>query len=422
VRALFYSHDGLGLGHVRRNLAIADAMLRLDPDASVLLVCSTDQVDSLVLPPRVDVLKLPGVQKLRNESYSAKRLPLPGTEIWSLRSALIASATRSFRPDVLLSDKHPHGAHGELREALGALHAGGGRAVLGLRDILDDSATVRTEWAHGRVMAAVDGDYQRVLVYGSPDVLDPVREYDIPPSVASMLRYCGYVASTPPDEQRTPLRTDDDPRPTVVATAGGGADGSALLADFVRASHGAPWHPVVVSGGDCSPADQVGLRDGVRAVGGTYHRFVRNLPVHFPSAAAVVCMGGYNTVAEALGAAVPTVVVPRVAPRQEQLLRASAFAALGAVRMVHPDRLGGPALREAVCAAMTDDRSRVRAVVARHLDLDGARRAGAHLLAVAAGNELDDGAARPVELSSVGWARALSPTFLSETERVDVAV
>ncbi len=414
MRAILYSHDGLGLGHVRRNLAIADAVTRLDPAASVLLVCSTDQVDSLVIPSRVDVLKIPGVRKTADATYAAHRLPMTEAETWSMRSGLIASATRSFAPDVLLSDKHPHGAHGELREALGVLHAAGGRAVLGLRDILDDPATVRAEWQRGRVLAAIASDYDRVLVYGSPDVLHPGRAYGMPEPVLDMLRFCGYVASTPPVDERTELRSDDDGRPTVVATAGGGADGYAMLSDFVRASRSAPWHPVVISGADASPAQQEGLRRDTEAIDGTYHRFVRNLPLHFADIAALVSMGGYNTTVEALSSAVPTVVVPRVEPRQEQLIRARAFGALGLVRVVEPDRLGGPALHDQICAALTDSRSRIRHAVARHLDLDGARRAAAHLLALA---DRPDAASTPL-----AEPIPLSSRIRSAMDPVDVAV
>lgn len=385
MRAILYSHDGLGLGHVRRNLAIADAVTRLDPDSSVLLVCSTDQVDSLVIPPRVDVLKLPGVRKSEGRTYSSHRLPLTPVETWSMRSGIIASATRSFAPDVLLSDKHPHGAHGELREALGALHAGGGRAVLGLRDILDDPATVQAEWAQGRVLAAVASDYDRVLVYGSPDVLDPRSAYGMPEPVADLVRFCGYVANTPRLGERTALRVDADIRPTVLATAGGGADGYAMLSEFVRSSRGAAWHPVVVSGSDAPVEEQEALRQDVLAVGGTYHRFVHNLPVHFDDVEALVCMGGYNTTVEALGSAVPTVVVPRVHPREEQLIRARAFHAMGLLRVVEPERLGTPDLGHEIDAALSDSRECLRRDITRSLDLDGAGRAAEQLLALAHG-------------------------------------
>ena len=383
MRALFYSHDGQGLGHVRRNLAIADAVTRLDPDASVLVVSSTDHIDSLVVPPRVDILKLPGMRKVTNTSYAARRLSLSAGETSAMRSALIASATQSFAPQVLLSDKHPHGAHGELRAALAVLRAAGGRAVLGLRDILDEPATVRAEWQAAGVLDAIAQDYDRVLVYGNRSVLDPAEVYGMTAPVRRMVRYCGYVANTPPPHDGTPLCAPQG-RPVVLATAGGGEDGYLLLQAFVDASRDAPWHPVVVSGTDARPEDAASLQRQVTRIGGTYHRFVRNLPVHFGDVAALVCMGGYNTTTEALRAAVPTVLVPRVAPRQEQLLRARAFARLGLLQSVEPADLHGARLALAVQAALGDSRDRIRSAVQQALDVDGAARAAAELLALVA--------------------------------------
>ena len=37
LRFLLYSHDGMGLGHVQRDLALASALIRVSPGSSVLL-------------------------------------------------------------------------------------------------------------------------------------------------------------------------------------------------------------------------------------------------------------------------------------------------------------------------------------------------------------------------------------------------
>ena len=87
-------------------------------------------------------------------------------------------------------------------------------------------------------------------------------------------------------------------------------------------------------------------------------------------------------------AAVPTVVVPRVVPRQEQLIRARAFADLGLLQCVEPASIGD--LGEAVRRALTVDRRDVARAVAAALDLDGARRAAVHLLALGAADVLAD--------------------------------
>lgn len=50
-------------------------------------------------------------------------------------------------------------------------------------------------------------------------------------------------------------------------------------------------------------------------------------------------MGGYNTVSELLSLRRPALIVPRVVPRQEQLIRAQALSRRGLVRMLHPGEL-----------------------------------------------------------------------------------
>jgi len=63
MRFFFYSHDGMGLGHVRRHIAIAAALHEAAPEIQILLATSVDEVASLGLPPNVDTLKLPGLRK-----------------------------------------------------------------------------------------------------------------------------------------------------------------------------------------------------------------------------------------------------------------------------------------------------------------------------------------------------------------------
>jgi predicted glycosyltransferase len=56
-------------------------------------------------------------------------------------------------------------------------------------------------------------------------------------------------------------------------------------------------------------------------------------------------MGGYNTICEILASKTPALIVPRVTPRQEQLIRAERMKELGLVDMLHPKDLSARALR-----------------------------------------------------------------------------
>jgi predicted glycosyltransferase len=385
---MLYSHDALGLGHTRRNLTVAAALTKLAPEASVLLVTGTDVVNRLGVPPNVEVLKLPGLRKVANEHYTARRLRISATDIFALRSALLTAVVESFRPTVMLVDKHPLGAGGELRPALDALHAMGGRAVLGLRDILDDRTTVLDEWARHDLHTRIAEHYDQVLVYGHRSVFDPIEEYDLPTSVAERTRFCGYVVHRSAnngwaDDRLPAFAAESRLRPVVLAATGGGEDGFALLKTFVRAAAGAAWDGVVVTGPDMPEEERRTLAHLVCGTRVTLHTFVPDLDRWFGLVDALVCMGGYNTLAEAVSEGTPIVCIPRTFPRSEQLIRARAFDRLGLLRTVEPAQLDVGRLCIEVTAALALSRRELTHRAQALLKFDGASLAASHLLEVA---------------------------------------
>jgi predicted glycosyltransferase len=94
-------------------------------------------------------------------------------------------------------------------------------------------------------------------------------------------------------------------------------------------------------------------------------------------------MGGYNTLAETVSRGTPTVCVPRVVPRTEQLIRAEAFARRGLIRYIHPDRLDPETLRHEVDEALKSSREEVAERARTTLGFDGAQQAATELLEVA---------------------------------------
>jgi predicted glycosyltransferase len=66
----------------------------------------------------------------------------------------------------------------------------------------------------------------------------------------------------------------------------------------------------------------------------TVTRYIGGLESHAAAADVVVCMAGYNTSCEVLGARTPTVMMPRTTQREEQRIRATMLAKHGLVDMV----------------------------------------------------------------------------------------
>src|SRR5204863_8197363 len=60
----------------------------------------------------------------------------------------------------------------------------------------------------------------------------------------------------------------------------------------------------------------------------------------------IVAMGGYNTICEVLSFEKHALIVPRVRPKPEQLIRAERMRDLGLIDMLHPDQLSSRALTE----------------------------------------------------------------------------
>src|SRR5689334_6530998 len=62
-RIALYSHDTMGLGHIRRNMLIASSFTRRGLSQSILLITGTREACAYSLPPGVDCLSLPALCK-----------------------------------------------------------------------------------------------------------------------------------------------------------------------------------------------------------------------------------------------------------------------------------------------------------------------------------------------------------------------
>jgi predicted glycosyltransferase len=351
-RVALYSHDTMGIGHMRRNILIAQTLAAPPISATVLLIAGAREASEFKLSPNVDCLTLPALRKTSEGRYESRSLGLSLTDLIELRSQTIAAAVRSFEPDVLIVDKEPRGAAGELQPTLDRLQARGQtRCVLGLRDVLDDPATVRKEWRAARNEAAIRGFYDAVWVYGDASVYDLAREYDLSPEVRDKLLYAGYLD---PCQRLNLLGSGIDDRsgdagplrrPYALCMVGGGQDGAELAEAFAAAELPRGLSGVVLTGPYMPNAARRVLNQ--LAAGNPRLQvldFVTEPCRLMCQADRVVAMGGYNTVSEILAFERRALVVPRVAPRREQLIRAQRMNDLGLIDILHPDQLSPSAV------------------------------------------------------------------------------
>ena len=362
-RYVFFSHDGYGVGHLRRNALIAHEILAQDPGAEVILVTGVRQLPAWTIDPRICVVPVPPLVKGPDGVY--------GNDVFSFeetvarRSEMFAAVLARVQPHVVVVDRHPFGIGGELRAALVAAGERGATLVLGLRDVLDDPATVRVEMT-GRGWEDVSEIFDEVLVYGSAGFCDHQLEYGLP---FERPTYCGWVVEPAPAARRRPR--------SLAVAAGGGGDGGGVFRLGVEVLAARPgWSGVLAAGPYADVEDRAAVVASSLAAGRI--RVIEDaagcLPL-FAASSAVIQMAGYNSTFEALAAGLRPILVPRWQPRREQLIRAELLAERDLADVVaEGDR------PETVARLLDGDRRQLLTSVRRAgIELDGAVVAASRL-------------------------------------------
>ncbi|MEM9374542.1 MAG: glycosyltransferase, partial [Planctomycetota bacterium] len=337
-RTLLYSHDTFGLGHLRRSRTIAIALSEADPDCSALIVTGSPIAGRFDFPERIDHVRLPGVVKLPDGSYSSMNLSMSIDEMVRLRGAIIDATACEFAPDLAIVDKEPWGFRSELANTLENLKARGTKLVLGIRDVLDEEDALSKEWARKNAAEAIERFYDEIWIYGIPEICEPLEGLGLHASLRDRIRYTGYLRRHAPDWPAETI-TEIPEEPYVLVTTGGGGDGAELVDWVLRAYERDPTlrtHALLVYGPFLNAAARLEFDQRVADLDGrvmamSFHpRFERLLA----GARGVVAMGGYNTFCEILSMDKPAIIVPRTRPRQEQVIRARNAERLGLVRML----------------------------------------------------------------------------------------
>src|SRR3954463_14958570 len=343
---LVYSHDSFGLGHLRRCRAIAHHLVQRYDRLSVLILSGSPIIGSFDFRSRVDFVRVPGVIKLRSGGYTSLKLNIGTDATLEIRRSIIHHTAEVFEPDLFLVDKEPLGLRGEVRSTLEGLKRRGVPCVLGLRDVMDEPASLVEEWERKGVFPALDELYDAVWVYGLPEIFDPLSEIPRMDRLADKLSFTGYLRREA-SEASPPFPDQELPEPGyILVTTGGGGDGEALTDWVIRAYEHDPGleSRALLVFGPFMPAEQrAAFHDRVardpRLSAVPLEAHVEPL---FERAAAVVAMGGYNTFCEILSFGKRALLVPRTRPRMEQYLRAERADALGLVRMLANDGVRDP--------------------------------------------------------------------------------
>lgn len=352
-RILMYSHDTFGLGHLRRCRTIAHSLVDDFHGLNVMIISGSPIAGAFDYRARVDFVKIPSVIKLRDGEYTSLARHVDLQETLRLRRAIIRQTAETFQPDIFIVDKEPMGLQGEVEDTLAYLKSQGTRLVLGLREVMDAPHLLEAEWKRKGVMDKIGTYYDRIWVYGPPDFYDPLIGLDVPAKVRDRMDFVGFLHRSVAHNTATEHKPHED---YILVTTGGGGDGSDLVHNVIDAYREDPGltHRALIVLGPYMPARQrrkLALK-GAKSPHVEVIEFDSRMEELIAGAKGVVAMGGYNTYCEILSFDKPALIVPRIRPRQEQLIRARRATELGLVEMLLPDQAADPLRLAAVLKAL----------------------------------------------------------------------
>ncbi|WP_201733714.1 glycosyltransferase [Acidithrix sp. C25] len=342
-RIVIYSHDTYGLGHLRRNIALAEALVRINRSVRVIIMTGSRVASSFNTSRGIELVELPPVIKVGPDEYESYGVSIPLSLIKRARAAIIKDIVVRFNPDIFYVDHSPLGMSKELLGVLDFLVLAHPKIhrVIGLRDVIDSPTNLGQSWATDGVLDAIARYYHAVFVFGEEAIYDLRKNYSIPESVK--LRYLSYLGK-PEFIEAGVCRAEffanaSSDQGYFLVTGGGGGDAQEVCEVGIEVGKVIQVPTLVVAG----PLMEVDALAHLRRLIGDAANislidFELNIEVLLSKSRVALSMAGYNTTVELAAARVPALYLPRIYPRQEQLIRAKIFEKLGFGRVVDLSR------------------------------------------------------------------------------------
>lgn len=224
---LIYAHDGRGLGHASRGIAIGAAVRRLSPELKVLFMSGCKQTALLIGPVPLDWIKLPSYEKVVVDGTPIGRVGhtnLKNSYLVESRTRLIQSIIEEYRPRCVLVD---HEAQGKRSELIPSIECSkDAKWILGLRSVIGQVADVWSELAatifktyysglfwYGdesilgiEELAAIENHFGlKPVVAGYVSRLKELRHWGVTSFASGVKKYAGTVAISWDSEASMPV-------------------------------------------------------------------------------------------------------------------------------------------------------------------------------------------------------------------------
>jgi predicted glycosyltransferase len=319
---LIYAHDGRGLGHASRGVAVGAAVRRLYPELKVLFLSGCRQTAALIGPVPLDWIKLPAYEKVIVKGTPQARVGktnLKNSYLVKSRTRLLQAIMAEYRPRCVLVD---HEAPGKRAELVPAIESTPDTSwILGLRGII---GRVEDVWSQA-ALRIFKKHYRALFWYGDESVLGRETLHAIENRYQVQPFITGYISRLKEMLSWTePAAQADRPNAGTIAVSWNSPAATSVLTSLHQAlarmgGKNGPWR-IFTGSGKALFKDLSFCR--VEDLSPTYLSALLN------SKTALV-YGGYNSITDILSAEVPSLILLRDVSDREQEDHLAKLAASG---------------------------------------------------------------------------------------------
>jgi len=341
---LFYVQHLLGIGHLRRTLAIADAC-----DQNGLEVCVISGGPAFDLGPfsHLPIHQLPPIQSadLRFSSLVDEHGQPVNAALESERADQLIKIFHRVSPRIVVTELFPFGRRRfrfEIEPLLDQAQKQGAKIICSVRDCVQH----RSEEREAETLSFLQRYYDGVLVHGEEGFLPFDASFRRAMEVDN-LSYTGFV-----DTAMSTVPGGSSSNPEVLIAAGGGAAGEVLYEAVANARrltrhHEVRWRMLV----GVNPSES--LMQALRATGGDGLVVEPNRNDYrglMTTCRLSISQAGYNSTVDILSSGAPAIMVPFTGEggETEQPVRASRLAESGRVSLINESNLGAQHLAETI--------------------------------------------------------------------------
>jgi predicted glycosyltransferase len=356
-RVLIHCQYVFGIGHFVRTVELARS---LSKHFEVSVVNGGEAVPNYDLPFGVDWIQMPAIYKEEAAEELRSVDPIKSLECcFAERDVILECAVRRIMPDVLITEHFPFGLLFEpevirLIERVKICNPHS-KIVSSVRDVIES----KNGGMHDdHICRLLNRYYDLVMVHGDENIVPFPSSFPKFSHIQVPVLHTGYVV------QKIGQKPQKLDIPMVVASVGGGRLGGEML-DSILKSHRSifeHWeHSLMLFVGAFQQIknDLRAYADENSLTSVTILDFDRlRYQDALASASLAICMGGYNSVIEAVSAELPVLIYQRkfYGNNQEQECRIQLFQKAGFVESFGPDELAPESISARVLGVLPKKR------------------------------------------------------------------